>query len=570
MKKASIILSVILICVLSAVFGGVAYAEVAMPEAGVLPEGVTLAGESLGGLTEEEAKEVIVERANALLGRTITLQLADATYDLSMEDLGVQWENPEAVNILNAAVMQGNVIARYKKMKDVEHNPVEVGLQLAFDQEGLKQRVEEYVAASSTEVQEAGLVKTADGFSVIEGKNSVTFDAAEVTDALSAYVVDSEEIEPLVYDARQIVTEPNHKTEDYSGFAGDLLGSYTTFYKSSEQNRSHNIRLAAGKISGHVYLPGEQFSILALINPVTAEAGYLKAGTYEMGQVVEDYGGGICQMATTIYDAALRAEMDITFRKNHSMVAAYVPYAWDAMIYAQAGSDFTFVNNTEYPIYIEVGIKEGNANNKTKYQGDSSITVSIFGTETRPANRKIEFRSETLDLSWADPIYEVIVDPNLPPRATEEIVAAHPKVVAKCWKDVYVDGELQETILINESRYTPGTGKMSIGTDITFDAWPVPGEDGWPKIYQSINYTSSLAEAAAAKKKQEDAAALAEAEKRKAEEAAAQAAAQTAQPAAPTPAPAAPDPAAAAPAPAAAAPAPATPAPTPAPAAPAQ
>ena len=539
MKKASVILSVLLICILSAAFGGAAYADMALPDAGVLPEGVTLAGESLGGLTEEEATNKVLEYANTLLGRTITLQLADHTYDLSMEDLGVYWENQNAADALDDVVMEGNVISRYKKMKDVAYNPIEIDVNLSLDEEALGQRVAEYVAASSVEAVEAGLAKTAEGFSVVEGQNSVTFDAAEVTQALISYINNSGDTEPLVYDARQIITEPTHKTEEYSGFRGDVLGQYTTIYDSKQQTRSHNIRLAAGLISGHVYLPGEQFSILELINPVTEEAGYMKAGTYANGQVIEDIGGGICQMATTIYDAALRAEMEITERRPHSMVAAYVPYAWDAMIYAQDGRDFKFVNNTDYPIYIEVGVSEHSIKDST---GDSTLTVCIYGTETRPANRRIEFRSETLEKSWSNPIYTTQRNYSLGEHEIREVTAAHPKVSARCWKDVYVDDVLQETILINESKYQEGKGVIDIGSDITFDAWPVPGEDGWPEIYQDVNWTSSIEKAKTEKKKQADAAALAEAESRKAaeeSEAAAQASATLA-PEAEAPAPEAP------------------------------
>lgn len=522
MKKTKLILMVAVISLLTVLLGTVTLADRKSQDEAVLPEGITLQGQDLSGMTEAQAKETIQEYADTLLARQISLELNETVYEISMEELGVTWSNPEATEQVEGMSMSGNVIARYKKKKDVEKNPVDITIELTADTAAMETLIHQYVEACTIAVAEPSLVRTAEGFSALEGKTGISFDAEKIITDLEKYVSDTTETKSLEYTAENIMTDPETALDAYSGFKGDLLGTYTTYFKSSEANRSSNLRLGASKVNGHSYLPGEEFSILELLNPVTVEAGYLKAGTYENGQVVDGVGGGICQLATTVYDAALRAEMDITFRRNHSMVASYVPYAWDAMIYAESGSDFKFINNTDYPIYIEVGISEGVSS--AVYEGDCAVTVSIYGTETRPSNRTIQFRSVTLNKEWILPIYTVVVDPNLPERATKEIIAAHPKVKAECWKDIYVGGILQESILINSSEYRNGTGVMSIGTDITFDAWSKPGADGWPEIYQHINYTSSLEES---RRAEEESKRLEEESRKAAEQAAADNAAAT-------------------------------------------
>lgn len=512
MKKAKLILAAAVICLLAVMIGSATLANQESQGDAVLPKGITLHGEDLSGLTEEQAKEAIEEYADTLLNRKVSLDLNETVYEIGMDELGVTWNNPEATEQVDGMAMVGNVIARYKQKKDVENNPVDITIDLAIDTEVLEALINGYVEECTVEVTEPVLTRTPEGFTTESGKTGVAFDVEEIVKDLKKYINDVTETESLEYVAKTTVTEPEAAIDAFSGFEGDLLGTYTTYFKSSEANRTSNLRLGASKVNGHVYMPGEEFSILALLNPVTKEAGYLEAGTYENGQVVDGVGGGICQLATTVYDAALRAEMEITFRRNHSMVASYVPYAWDAMIYAQGNSDFKFINNTDYPIYIEVGIAENVRS--SEYEGNCSVTVSIFGTETRPANRTIQFRSVTLNKEWILPIYSVVVDPNLPERATKEIIAAHPKVEAEQWKDIYVDGVLQESILINKSKYGNGTGIMSIGTDITFDAWSKPGADGWPEIYQHINYTSALEES----RRAEEESIRAEEESRRAEE----------------------------------------------------
>lgn len=519
MKRAKLMLMITVMSLLAILLGTVGFAEQKGIEAGVLPSGITLQGKDLSGMTEAEAKEAILDYADTLMNRKVSLDLSGTVYEIGMEELGVTWSNPEAADLVDGMAMSGNVISRYKKMKDVEQNPIDISIELDVDTEVLETLVNEYVTSCSVAAVEPSLTRSAEGFSTISGQSGVTFDAEKIVKDLKKYITDVSKTEGLDYTAKETILEPEVNAEAYSGFAGDLLGTYTTYYRSSEVNRSSNIRLGAEKVNGHVYLPGEEFSILELLNPVTKEAGYLDAGTYENGQVVDGVGGGICQLATTVYDAALRAEMEISCRRNHSMIASYVPYAWDAMIYAAGGSDFKFINNTDYPIYVEAGISEGVSD--ATYAGDCAVTVSIYGTETRPANRTIQFRSVTLEMEWVLPIYNVIVDPNLGEHETKEITAAHPKAKAEHWKDIYVDGILVDTELINTSTYRAGTGLMSIGTDITFDAWSVPGDNGWPRIYQDINWTSSLQKAAEEAKKKEEESRRAEEESKKAAEAAA-------------------------------------------------
>ena len=94
------------------------------------------------------------------------------------------------------------------------------------------------------------------------------------------------------------------------------------------------------------------------------------AGSYISGKVVDSIGGGICQVSTTLYNAALLAELEITERHTHSMTVSYVDLSADAAIAESAGKDFRFVNNTDYPIYIEGIIK------------NKQITFNIYGKET--------------------------------------------------------------------------------------------------------------------------------------------------------------------------------------------
>lgn len=145
---------------------------------------------------------------------------------------------------------------------------------------------------------------------------------------------------------------PNVKTSDIGIEAfPDLLSSYSTSFASSSSNRATNVSLATNKINGKVLMPGEVFSFNDTVGKRTPQAGFKVAGVYMNGQVATDYGGGICQVSSTLYNAVLRANLEIVDRSNHMFEVGYVPIGTDATV-SWGAPDFKFKNSRSYPIKI--------------------------------------------------------------------------------------------------------------------------------------------------------------------------------------------------------------------------
>lgn len=136
------------------------------------------------------------------------------------------------------------------------------------------------------------------------------------------------------------------------------FGSFSTRFDASNKNRAKNIELAAETINGKVLSPGERFSFNSVVGNTTAAKGYLKAGAYSAGELVENYGGGICQVSSTIYNAALYANLEIVERYNHSAVVSYVDPGLDATI-SYGSRDFKFKNSRQYAIKINAKANNG-------------------------------------------------------------------------------------------------------------------------------------------------------------------------------------------------------------------
>ena len=126
-------------------------------------------------------------------------------------------------------------------------------------------------------------------------------------------------------------TQPRGTKEELS-MVKDVLGTFTTSFSSSGYNRSGNVRNGCAKINGTLLYPGDTFSTYETVSPFTEANGYYEAGSYLNGLVIDSLGGGICQVSTTLYNAVLLAELEVTERFNHSMIVTYVDPSADAAI----------------------------------------------------------------------------------------------------------------------------------------------------------------------------------------------------------------------------------------------
>lgn len=162
----------------------------------------------------------------------------------------------------------------------------------------------------------------------------------------------------------------------------DTLASYTATSGSS-WNRDNNLKLACEAINGTVLYPGEVFSYNDTLGERTPERGYKPAATYMGDKTVDTYGGGICQVSSTLYYCTLMAELETVMRAEHSYANSYVPLGMDATVYWYS-LDFKFKNNTNYPIRIEASASGG------------STTVKLIGTDEKDYYIKME--SETIDV----------------------------------------------------------------------------------------------------------------------------------------------------------------------------
>ncbi len=454
MKKSYVSIVAVLTVLFLAVFPGME-AEAKAIDDGTIKTGVYADSIDLSGMTTKEAEKAIDDYVASLAEAELTLVATDGnTVSTTAGALGLQWSNREIVEEAATLGTEGNIVQRYKALTDLQREKKVYDIQLTVDEEAVRTLVEEECVKFDVGVENYSLVRENGAFRIIDGKTGYGVDVDTSVSNIVTYLESEWNHEPAEIELEITVKEPEGNEEVLSKVK-DVLGTSTTSFSTSGKSRSANVTNGCNLINGTTLYPGEEFSTYQTIAPFTTDNGYFLAGSYLNGQVVESLGGGICQVSTTLYNAVLQAELEVTERHNHSMIVGYVEPSADAAIAESSGKDFKFVNNLDYPIYIEGLISE-----------DKHITFNIYGVETREADRVVTYESKILSVT--NPDTELIyTDASQPVGYVSAVQSAHIGYKAQLWKVVTVNGVEESRTQVNSSSYkmTPRSVTIGVATD---------------------------------------------------------------------------------------------------------
>lgn len=410
--------------------------------------GVYIKGINVSGLTKEQAKEKISEYINSTIPQEINLKHEDFETSISTSELSIYFNIDEAVEIAYQIGRNGNTFQNNLMTLEALFLKINIEPGFTIDEEQLKHNLQDISSKLPDKVIESACYIDQDNLIITKGSTGCIVKIAETADYIKNSInnlnIQNTSLELIT--EKQSPTEINldaiyneiHKepvdayytqnpfcvfpSENGLDFAisldeaknllqenkdeysiplkviypnvttnmigteafPDLLSEFSTRYAASNRNRTTNLILAANKINGTVLMPGETFSYNKVVGERTIEAGYKEAPIYVEGRVEDGLGGGICQITTTLYNAALYANLDIIERSNHQFVPSYANASRDATV-VYGAIDFKFKNNRDYPIKITCSVSNGIANFKifglkTENDYEVEITSRITGT----------------------------------------------------------------------------------------------------------------------------------------------------------------------------------------------
>ena len=226
----------------------------------------------------------------------------------------------------------------------------------------------------------------------------------------------------------QVQFPPASTEELETAMFRDVIGTCTTTC-AGPWGRRQNIRLASAAIDGRIYNPGEEFWYNATVGQRTEARGYQPAAAYSGGKTVTSIGGGICQVSSTLYYAALMADLQIVLRYAHMFDPGYMPVTGCDATVSWGGPDFAFRNSTDYPIKIT-----------TSYNDETNqLTVTLLGTKTDDSY--VEMTNQFLSYSERKTVYQE--SESVAPGTTEVEQYGHNGYAVQTYRNVYAgDGTL--------------------------------------------------------------------------------------------------------------------------------
>ncbi|MDD7390900.1 MAG: VanW family protein [Lachnospiraceae bacterium] len=456
MKKRAILGILALVLVL-AFGGGVMAAKSVMDstEEGIIVDGVYAGSINLSGLTAKEAEKAVEDYISELEEKTVTMVTGDHEDKLKLSSIGIDWTNPEILDEAMELGKSGNLIERFKALSDLKRENHVYDLKLEVDQKAIKKYIKKTLQAYDQEAKEPELKRSGGEFVITKEENGLTVDVDATIASINELLAKEWDSDQATVETTVVVAEPKHKASELEKVK-DLLGSRTTTYDSGNRGRTQSLELSTSRLDGTIIWPGETISVSLLMGERSQEGGYGTGQGYFGTDVEETVGAGICQTASTLYNAALYAELDIVERYHHTLIVHYVDYAMDSTIYAgddykNPQKDLKLKNPYDDPVYIEASA------------GGGYCTFRVYGNETRPENREVKYVSKTLSETYPTGV-TYTDDPTKPVGYESTTQGAFPAVKATLTKEVYVDGKLTESTLLYTDSYSGSNRKAVRGT----------------------------------------------------------------------------------------------------------
>lgn len=226
----------------------------------------------------------------------------------------------------------------------------------------------------------------------------------------------------------------------------NLMASYTTYFDASKENRSHNIALGASELNQLLIAPGEIFSFNQVIGDTTPQKGYKEAPIIQGGDYTTGFGGGICQISSTLYNAVILSNLEVMERHNHRYMAPYISAGRDATVF-QDIYDLKFKNNLDHYILISTDVEGG------------KITIALVGA---PVREEVEIT--TREIYIIEPPQRIEMTSELP-SGEEEIIEGIPGGEIEVWRVVqHKNGEkTEEKLSVDTYQPYPTVIRRGIG-----------------------------------------------------------------------------------------------------------
>ena len=425
-------------------------------------QGVTIDGADVSGMSQAEALALLQDQYKTNIeGQILTLSYEKAAaedaedteepaeqqkWEIPFVEIGAGYDVEGAVKAAYETGRKGTEEENFAVGKELLKGNIDIEVAYTYDDAMLDAKLAEITETFDRDAEDSTVLRKSGRFVISPEKEGLKMDQAKTKQAV-AKVMETRKSGKAKIAAE--VTEPKITAKD-NEHVTDLIGSYYTTFNNSDRNRNNNLVVGCQHIDGTMLAPGEVFSANIELGSQTAAGGYVNAGVYNNGKVEQGMAGGVCQVTSTLYNAAIMAELEIVERHPHSMTVGYVPLGRDAAV-AGTYKDLKFKNNTDYPIMIEA------------YASGGKLVMNIYGHEVHDGSRRVEYPTDYQG-TIPKPAEVVKKDPERPEGEREVTARGRTGSKVSVRKVVYQNGKQISNEWFSSSSYRATPDEVTIGT----------------------------------------------------------------------------------------------------------
>ena len=419
--------------------------------------GIKIDGVDVGGMTKEEATQAVAAvQPEAPVSLNIALELEGKSYPLDLSSLPLESNMTQVIDeAFNYAKLTPDasdeaVKINYNMVQQLKNQPKEYTTAYTVNTDSLLSIVTGVVEPLDQTVSDAYISNfdiDSKGFDIVPESKGIVVDAQATSDAVKA-LIDSRTYEGTVGIVAEI-TDPTLTAAEINENFG-LVSSFSTV-TTNNSNRNANIALACEKINGTILQPGEEFSFNGVVGQRTTANGFKEATVIQGGQYEQGLGGGICQVSSTLYNAVVMADLEVTERNAHAWPSSYVPEGLDATV-DYGVLDFKFKNDTDYQVIVLAWWDSS----------DSTCHAEIYGKKL-PDGQYIKFISEVSYGATPSEV-EYVANAEMAVGTSSTVRAAHSSCTAVAYQVWYdKDGNEIQNIQYNTTYYKSYKKKVEVG-----------------------------------------------------------------------------------------------------------
>ena len=429
-------------------------------EKGTYHAGIRIDGIDAGGMTMAQAGQAVRQKMQQRLDDVrVTINNDGQQYVLTKTDFETADNVDEVLKEALEVAREGSRLGINQLLNEVQKEGLDFTTDYTVNTQPAKQRISDIALQIDVPAQDATVQINKEDrdnrFGYTDEKSGYRVDQAALYKAVAEQVRTREygTVEMPIVEIPAAVTRTELMKNTVKRATASTSFGHSPYNRDSRVN---NIKKAVGLINGYVLAPGEDFSTNTVLGPRTYELGWEPAPAVVRGGSEDQAGGGVCQVSTTMYNAVLKADLEIVSRQGHSIMLGYVDGGLDATI--NTGSiDFLYKNNTDHDIYIFCWVSSGK----------QTVNFEIYGAPFPDEYDEIRLSSECLETLQPDGDMLITLDNSKAPGYEEEAIKRREGHIYASYKHYYKDGvEIKSPQLIGKTKYKAYAGEKIVGPPV--------------------------------------------------------------------------------------------------------